>query len=55
MGSAQNVSMVNTVLCTMCAEQFKVAADMISGGMKPTEVTQKLLNEHWRVIFNGDG
>jgi len=54
-GSAQNVSMVNTVLCTMCAEQFKVAADMISGGMKPTEVTQKLLNEHWRVIFNGDG
>jgi glutamine synthetase len=54
-GSAQNVSMVNTVLCTMCAEQFKAAADMIEGGMTPVEVTQKLLNEHWRVIFNGNG
>jgi glutamine synthetase len=39
----------------MCAEQFKVAADSIEGGMTPVAVTQKLLNEHWRVIFNGNG
>jgi len=54
-GSSQNVSMVNTVLATMCAEQFKIAAGMISSGMKSVEVTQKLLVEHHKVIFNGDG
>jgi glutamine synthetase len=54
-GSSQNVSMVNTVLCTMCAEQFKIASGMIAGGMTPVATTQKLLNDHWRAIFNGDG
>jgi glutamine synthetase len=55
-GSSQNVSLVNTVLCTMCAEQFKIAADMIeSQGMSPVAVTQSLLKKHWRIIFNGNG
>jgi glutamine synthetase len=54
-GSSQNVSMVNTVLCTMCAEQFKIASGMIAEGMTPVAVTQKLLNNHWRAIFNGNG
>ncbi|KAJ1488399.1 glutamine synthetase III [Baffinella frigidus] len=54
-GSAQNVSMVNTVLATICAEQFKEFADQIEAGKKPQEVATASLNEHWKVIFNGNG
>jgi glutamine synthetase len=28
---------------------------MIAGGMTPVATTQKLLTDHWRAIFNGDG
>jgi glutamine synthetase len=50
------VSLVNTVLCTICAEQFRIAASLIKGSsMAPVEVTRKMLNDHWRVVFNGDG
>ncbi|KAJ1488401.1 glutamine synthetase III, partial [Baffinella frigidus] len=54
-GSAQNVSMVNTVLATICAEQFKEFADQIEAGKKPQDVAAASLNEHWKVIFNGNG
>ncbi|KAJ1488400.1 hypothetical protein T484DRAFT_1783542, partial [Baffinella frigidus] len=47
--------MVNTVLATICAEQFKEFADQIEAGKKPQDVAAASLNEHWKVIFNGDG
>eukprot|EP00960_Hanusia_phi_P021487 634844-Hanusia_phi.AAC.1 len=54
-GSAQNVSLVNTVLNTMCADAFKEFADKIEGGMKPADVAAAALKEHWKIIFNGNG
>jgi len=54
-GSAQNVSMVNTVLCTIIADSFAEFSKQIEGGSKPADVAIKALNDHWRVIFNGNG
>jgi len=54
-GSSQNVSMVNTVLCAAIAEQFNLFADAIEGGKKATEVASEALNASWPVIFNGNG
>jgi glutamine synthetase len=54
-GSAQNVSMVNTCLNAMCAEKFSEFADKIEAGAAPAEVAREALKAHWRVIFNGDG
>jgi glutamine synthetase len=53
-GSAQNTSMVNTVLNTMTAQKFKQFADAIEGGASPEKVAQDALNASWKVIFNGD-
>lgn len=53
-GSAQNVSMVNTVLNTIVAEKFGQFADAIDNGAKPEDVAREALKKHWRVIFNGD-
>merc|ERR1719253_1383849 len=53
-GSAQNVSMVNTVLNTMVAEKFAEFADRIEAGEKPGDVAREALKKHWKVIFNGD-
>jgi len=54
-GSSQNVSMVNTVLCTIWAEAFSQFSDAIEAGAKPTDVAAKALEDHWKVIFNGNG
>jgi glutamine synthetase len=55
-GSSQNVSMVNTVLNTMCAGRFKEFADAIEAGKgTPREVASSALEKHWKVIFNGNG
>ena len=54
-GSSQNVSMVNTVLCTIIAEQFAAFSDAIEGGAKPADVAASALTDHWKVIFNGNG
>eukprot|EP00602_Paraphysomonas_sp_CaronLab_P000037 CAMPEP_0185027510 /NCGR_PEP_ID=MMETSP1103-20130426/12643_1 /TAXON_ID=36769 /ORGANISM="Paraphysomonas bandaiensis, Strain Caron Lab Isolate" /LENGTH=634 /DNA_ID=CAMNT_0027561541 /DNA_START=200 /DNA_END=2104 /DNA_ORIENTATION=+ len=54
-GSAQNTSLVNTVLNTIVANSFKEFADKIEAGASPREVTQDALKKHWRVVFNGDG
>lgn len=54
-GSSQNVSLVNTVLCTIWAESFAAFADQIEAGAKPADVAAAALNEHWKVIFNGNG
>mmetsp|Transcript_4807 Transcript_4807/g.14021 ORF Transcript_4807/g.14021 Transcript_4807/m.14021 type:complete len:711 (-) Transcript_4807:93-2225(-) len=53
-GSAQNVSLVNTVLNTICAEKFAEFADKIEGGADPADVARESLKKHWKVIFNGD-
>lgn len=53
-GSAQNVSMVNTVLNTICAEKFKEFADRIDAGEKAEDIAREALNKHWKVIFNGN-
>merc|ERR1712194_834214 len=53
-GSAQNVSLVNTVLNTITASKFKEFADAIEAGASPAEVASAALEKHWKVIFNGD-
>lgn len=53
-GSSQNVSMVNTALNTMTAAKFKEFADAIESGASPRDVAAKALNNHWKVIFNGN-
>jgi len=53
-GSAQNVSLVNVCLNSMCAGMFKHFADAIESGMSPQEVASTALNYHWKAIFNGD-
>jgi len=54
-GSSQNVSMINTVLCTAIAEAFKEFSDEIEAGKKPVDVAAAALDQHWKVIFNGNG
>merc|ERR1711935_1077336 len=53
-GSSQNVSMVNTVLNTICAEKFKEFADRIDAGENAEDIAREALNKHWKVIFNGN-
>ena len=54
-GSAQNVSLVNTVLNTITANAFKEVADRIEGGETAQAVAADLLNTHVpKVVFNGD-
>merc|ERR1712048_1314949 len=53
-GSAQNVSMVNTVLNTIAAEKFGEFADRIDAGENPADIAREALKKHWKVIFNGD-
>ena len=53
-GSSQNVSMVNTVLCTAIASCFDEMAEAFTDGNE-LEVAAKMLEESWPVIFNGNG
>jgi len=53
-GSAQNVSMVNTVLNTIVAEKFEELADAADAGKDIDEVAREMLKKSWKVIFNGD-
>ncbi len=54
-GSADSISMPNTVLNTIVAESFCDAADMLDKGADVDEVIAKFFREHKRVIFNGNG
>jgi len=54
-GSSQNVSMVNTVLCSALADAFNKFSDAIEGGTAPLEVAQASLQKNWDIIFNGNG
>ena len=55
-GSSQNVSMVNTVLCTIFAESFAFFSEQIEGGKKPADVAAtasgaappSIASEKWR-------
>jgi len=53
-GSAANVSMVNTVLNTITAEKFAEFNEKIAAGASPSDVAREALDKHWKVIFNGD-
>jgi len=53
-GSSQNVSIVNTILNTICAAKFGEFADRIDGGESAIDIAKEALNKHWRVIFNGN-
>merc|ERR1711990_20059 len=53
-GSAQNVSIVNTVLATITAKSFKDFSDAIEAGKSPKEVASQALKDSWKVIFNED-
>jgi len=54
-GSAQNVSMVNTVLNTITAEAFNLVADRLEAGETPQEIIKDLYTAHSRVVYNGNG
>jgi hypothetical protein len=45
-GVAQNVSLVNTVLNTMIAEEWNLLCDKVDAGAKPIEVAQVSSNPH---------
>jgi glutamine synthetase len=47
--------MVNTVLCTIFADAFSQFADKIEAGATPASVAKTALDDHWKVIFNGNG
>ena len=53
-GSAQNVSIVNTVLATITAKSFKDFSDAIESGKSPRDVATQALKHSWKCIFNGD-
>jgi glutamine synthetase len=53
-GSAQNVSLVNTVLNTIAAEKFGEFATACDEGADPADYARSMLDKHWKVIFNGD-
>jgi len=54
-GSSQNVSMVNTVLCSILASEFSALSSKIEAGKSPSDVAKATLNDHWQIIFNGNG
>ena len=58
-GSSDSISSANVVLNTIVAEAFKEAADILEASDDfPTAVhdlIKKLLSEHRRIIFNGNG
>ena len=54
-GSAQNVSMVNTVLCTIIADSFAEMSSQIEAGKAPGDVAASFLDAHWKCVFNGNG
>jgi len=54
-GSSQNVSMVNTVLCSIFASEFAAMSSKIEAGGSARDVAKATLNEHWQIIFNGNG
>ena len=59
LGSQASVADPNIVLNTIVAETFSEAVDVLSGAedfeIACTEYTNKLLKDHFRIIFNYNG
>lgn len=53
-GSSQNVSLVNTVLNTITAAKFDEFATACENGADPVAHARKVLDQHWKVVFNGN-
>jgi len=47
--------MVNTVLCSIFASEFAAMSAKIEAGGSARDVAKATLNEHWQIIFNGNG
>eukprot|EP00240_Pyramimonas_obovata_P002525 CAMPEP_0118958484 /NCGR_PEP_ID=MMETSP1169-20130426/62644_1 /TAXON_ID=36882 /ORGANISM="Pyramimonas obovata, Strain CCMP722" /LENGTH=736 /DNA_ID=CAMNT_0006906601 /DNA_START=46 /DNA_END=2256 /DNA_ORIENTATION=- len=54
-GSSQNVSLINTVLGSIVAAQFKLIADRVEKGEDAVAVAQELLKKHMKSVYNGNG
>lgn len=54
-GSAQSIAGPNTILNAILAEEMNQMAERLTHGEKPLEVIKEFLEEHQRIIFNGDG
>merc|ERR1719359_939655 len=54
-GSSQNVSLVNTVLATMMANEFGEIADRVAKGEKVVAVAQEMLKAHFKCVYNDNG
>eukprot|EP00238_Polyblepharides_amylifera_P006290 CAMPEP_0196579046 /NCGR_PEP_ID=MMETSP1081-20130531/16539_1 /TAXON_ID=36882 /ORGANISM="Pyramimonas amylifera, Strain CCMP720" /LENGTH=767 /DNA_ID=CAMNT_0041898483 /DNA_START=79 /DNA_END=2382 /DNA_ORIENTATION=+ len=54
-GSSQNVSLVNTVLNTIVAEEFNLISERIEAGEDAIAVAKETLEAHIQAVFNGDG
>ena len=54
-GSADSISMPNTVLNAIVAESFCDAADAIEAGKSVDDVIAEFMREHRRIVFNGNG
>lgn len=54
-GSNQQIYWPLTCLNTIVADSMKELASMIEGGMSQRDATAKMLKDHWRVVFNGNG
>eukprot|EP00948_MAST-09A_sp_MAST-9A-sp1_P002807 g2807.t1 len=54
-GSNQQIYWPLTVLNTIVADSMSHLSSLMEGGMSQRDATAKMLEEHWRVVFNGNG
>lgn len=54
-GSSQNVSLVNTVLTAMMANEFDEIAARVEAGQSAATVAQEMLKAHFKCVYNGNG
>ena len=54
-GSSQSIALVNTMLNAILAKEMREMSDEIEKGKQPIDVIIEFLNNHKRIIFNGDG
>merc|ERR1712137_1498745 len=51
-GSSQNVSLVNTVLATMMANEFREISERVEEGYSAVSVAQHMLRTHFKCVYN---
>ena len=54
-GSSQSIAIANTMLNSLLAIEMKEMAERIENNESPMEVIKDFINNHKRIIFNGDG